>query len=80
MVRPEQLEIHPRAEAPPAPGPAARSQGHVEECRYYGHDALLRIRPDEPRMTVLLARVHGELALPAGAAVTIAAHGPVSVV
>ena len=77
MVRPEQLEIHPRAEAAaPEPG---RLEGRVEECRYYGHDALLKIRPDDPRLSVLLARVHGELALPAGAPVTIAAHGPVSV-
>ena len=60
--------------------PTAACEGRVEECRYYGHDALLRIRPDDPGMTVLLARVHGELALPAGAPVTIAAHGPVSVV
>ena len=76
MVRPEQLEIHPRAEAAaPEPG---RLEGRVEECRYYGHDALLKIRPDDPRLSVLLARVHGELALPAGAPVTIAAHGPVS--
>ncbi len=80
MVRPEQLDIHPQTEAAAGAGPGGPLQGRVEECRYYGHDALLRIRPDDPRMTLLLARVHGELALPAGAAVTIAAHGPVSVV
>ena len=78
MVRPEQLEIHP-SDGAAAAGPG-ELPGRVEECRYYGHDALLKIRPDDPRVTVLLARVHGELALPAGAQVTIAAHGPVSVV
>ncbi len=26
-------------------------EGRVEECRYYGHDALLRIRPEDPRVT-----------------------------
>ncbi len=89
MVRPEQLEVHLRAEPSAGSssgdtggggGPGGRLEGRVEECRYYGHDALLRIRPEDPRVTVLLARVHGESALPAGAPVTIAAHGPVSVV
>ena len=84
MVRPEQLEIHPREAAGHAAGDGAGDgpglAGRVEECRYYGHDALLRIRPEDPGLTVLLARVHGELALPAGSRVTIAAHGPVSVV
>ncbi len=89
MLRPEQLEVHPRGEAPAGGssadpgadgGAGGPLEGRVEECRYYGHDALLRIRPEDPRLTVLLARVHGELALPAGAQVTIAAHGPVSVV
>jgi iron(III) transport system ATP-binding protein len=77
MVRPEQLEIHPRAETA-ADGSGGGLEGRVEECRYYGHDALLKVRPDDPRLTVLLARVHGELALPAGARVTIGARGPVS--
>jgi iron(III) transport system ATP-binding protein len=52
--------------------------GHVEQCRYYGHDALLRIRLEGPETEVLLARVHGEQALPVGAPVTVAARGPVS--
>ena len=79
MVRPEQLDVHPR----PLPAVGERPEGvggRVEECRYYGHDALLKIRPDDPGLALLLARVHGELALPAGAEVTIGAHGPVTVV
>jgi iron(III) transport system ATP-binding protein len=76
MVRPEQLEVSPR-ETPLAQGVA----GAVEQCRYYGHDALLHIRLDEPgEEPVLLARVPGERALPAGTAVVLSAHGPVTVV
>jgi iron(III) transport system ATP-binding protein len=75
MVRPEQLDVHPRGQA------TARSlDGRVEQCRYYGHDALLYIRPDEPGgvAEVLVARVHGEQALPIGTPVSVAAHGPVT--
>jgi iron(III) transport system ATP-binding protein len=54
--------------------------GTVEQCRYYGHDALLHIRPDESSglSDTLLARVHGEQALPVGTRVTIAARGSVT--
>jgi iron(III) transport system ATP-binding protein len=76
MVRPEQLEVRPRGESP-----ARGMTGAVEQCRYYGHDALLHIRLDEPGAEqVLLARVQGEQALPAGTPVVLAAHGPVTVV
>ena len=75
MVRPEQLEVRPRGESV-----ADGLVGEVEQCRYYGHDALLHIRLDEPGgEQVLLARVQGEQALPAGTPVTLAAHGPVTI-
>jgi iron(III) transport system ATP-binding protein len=75
MVRPEQLEVRRRGES------ADRLVGEVEQCRYYGHDALLHIRIDEPSgEQVLLARVRGEQALPAGTPVSLAAHGPVTIV
>jgi iron(III) transport system ATP-binding protein len=77
MIRPEQLEVSPR-QAPGAGEPAAGIAGHVEQCRYYGHDALLRIRCESADLEVLVARVHGEQALPVGAPVTVAARGPVS--
>jgi iron(III) transport system ATP-binding protein len=78
MVRPEQLEVRPREDSV-ADGLA----GEVEQCRYYGHDALLHIRLDESSgcgKRVLLARVGGEQALPAGTPVILAAHGPVTIV
>jgi iron(III) transport system ATP-binding protein len=77
MVRPEQLEVRLRDEQAPAEGLA----GEVQQCRYYGHDALLHIRLDAPAAEqLLLARVQGEQALPAGTRVLLAAHGPVTAV
>jgi iron(III) transport system ATP-binding protein len=75
MVRPEQLEVRVREDG----GGAAGLHGRVRECRYYGHDALLQIDPDEPGVAdALLARVRGEQALAVGTRVTVAAHGPVA--
>jgi iron(III) transport system ATP-binding protein len=77
MVRPEQLEVHPRDEA--ADNGGIGVAGRIEQCRYYGHDALLHIRPEaDVGATMLLARVHGEQALPVGTPVTVAARGPVT--
>jgi len=76
MIRPEQLEVALQ-------GTAVRAglTGRVEQCRYYGHDALLHIRPEQPAdARLLLARVHGEQALAVGAQVTVAARGPVTLV
>jgi iron(III) transport system ATP-binding protein len=76
MVRPEQLDVRPHEPTGDAEGSLT---GRVEQCRYYGHDALLHIRPEQPGATeLLLARVHGEQALPVGARVSVAAHGPVT--
>jgi iron(III) transport system ATP-binding protein len=77
MVRPEQLEVRPQTGSV-NDGLA----GKVAQCRYYGHDALLHIRLDEldGGEQMLLARVNGEQALPAGTPVLLAAHGPVTLV
>ena len=73
LVRPEQLRVQAQS-APPAG--AGGFGGRVELCRYYGHDALLHIRPDsDGEAAVLLARVHGADALPVGTPVTVLAHG-----
>ncbi len=72
MLRPEQLDVRPAAEGGEGLG------GRVEQCRYYGHDALLQIRAEQPAGSeLLLARVHGSAALPAGTPVRVLAHGPV---
>jgi iron(III) transport system ATP-binding protein len=85
LVRPEQLDVRPGGEtsiAQVAGGAAVETgvAGTVEQCRYYGHDALLRIRPAEASGVeeVLLARVHGEQALPTGTPVTVTARGSVT--
>jgi iron(III) transport system ATP-binding protein len=93
MVRPEQLVVHPRGEPRSASiagvaqdpiGIPAGVAGEVEQCRYYGHDALLHVRLAQldggGAAQVLLARVQGEQALPAGTQVLLAAHGPVTIV
>jgi iron(III) transport system ATP-binding protein len=79
MVRPEQLEVRVRAQDAHRESRALGLGGRVERCRYYGHDALLHIRPEKQSGgEMLLARVHGEQALPVGTPVTIAARGPVT--
>jgi iron(III) transport system ATP-binding protein len=73
VVRPEQLHVSIRAEG------GEGLPGTVKQCRYYGHDALLRISPDDsPGTPQLLARVHGEQALAAGTPVLVTATGPIS--
>ncbi len=75
-MRPEQLEVRPHGESA-----ADGLMGEVEQCRYYGHDALLHIRIDgSGGEQVLLARVQGDQALPAGTPVSLAAHGPATIV
>ena len=75
IVRPEQLRVSPRAES------GEGLPGTVEQCRYYGHDALLHIRLAERSGTVaVIARVSGGQAQPAGTEVLVAASGCVSAV
>ncbi len=80
VVRPEQLRV---CASNPASSESTTEglSGTVEQCRYYGHDALLHIRTRErPDGASLVARVQGEQALAAGTAVLVTADGPVSAV
>jgi iron(III) transport system ATP-binding protein len=71
MLRPEQLEVLPLAR-----GGEDGVAGRVEECRYYGHDALLQIRTGEDENgELLVARVAGSEALAAGTPVRVRARG-----
>ncbi|MGO9489378.1 MAG: ABC transporter ATP-binding protein [Solirubrobacteraceae bacterium] len=75
LLRPEQLEVRAAGDG------GVGLEGQVEQCRYYGHDALLQIRPEgRAAGKLLLARVSGERALPTGTAVKVLAHGPVTMV
>jgi iron(III) transport system ATP-binding protein len=85
LLRPEQLEVRTLEQsAGDARAPAGSLRGRVEQCRYYGHDAVLHIRAESAdgleqaheHAELLLARVHGEQALAVGTPVTVAAHGP----
>jgi iron(III) transport system ATP-binding protein len=77
MVRPEQLAVRVCEDG--AHAGDAELHGRVEQCRYYGHDALLHIRPERPAdAEPLLARVNGEQALAVGTRVAVVARGPVT--
>ncbi len=75
IVRPEQLRVSSGGES------GDGLPGTVEQCLYYGHDALLHIRPTEqPGAEALIARVRGEQALASGTAVLVSARGRVSAI
>lgn len=77
MIRPEQLDVSV-SEGGAQTSPEGL-RGRIEQCRYYGHDAVLEIRADEPALTrALMARVHGAHALPIGTSVRVLARGPVT--
>jgi iron(III) transport system ATP-binding protein len=70
LLRPEQLQIQESDLS------GNGLEGTVERCDYYGHDAILHVRPVEPSgAEVLLARVHGDDALPAETRVLVTARG-----
>jgi iron(III) transport system ATP-binding protein len=75
LIRPEQLEL--------IAGPAARPDsgclsGRVVAREYYGHDAVIRVRPDSgPDGQEVIVRTAGGPQLPAGSPVTVRARGPV---
>ena len=90
IVRPEQLRVRRRDDESAATAWAGLP-GTVEQCRYYGHDALLHIHPDSPlgdakegtetgAGAMLIARVRGEQALAPGTTVLLSAQGRVSAV
>ena len=79
LVRPEQLRISAR------PAAAGELAGRVVDCQYYGHDAVVRIRPEAgpgapatgPDGRDLIVRTVGGPQLPAGSLVAVSASGPV---
>ena len=76
LIRPEQLEIVPG-------GPDGGEHpdclaGRVVACDYYGHDAVVRVRPDSQHCSgEVIVRTTGGPQLPAGAPVLVRARGPV---
>ena len=93
LVRPEQLEVSEQAAGAGGPqasaeraasgtngsaGASAGLAGRVIACEYYGHDAVLRVRPhDAAGLPEIIVRTAGGPQLPAGADVLLRARGPV---
>jgi iron(III) transport system ATP-binding protein len=76
LIRPEQLEIV--RGAPDARDHPDCLAGRVIACDYYGHDAVVRVRPDgQPGGDEVIVRTTGGPQLPAGAPVLVRARGPV---
>ncbi len=76
LIRPEQLEIV--ADAAGARGDPDCLAGRVTACDYYGHDAVVRVRPDGPPSGgEVIVRTTGGPQLPVGTPVLVRARGPV---
>jgi iron(III) transport system ATP-binding protein len=69
MIRPEQLVICEEAGAPVA--------ATVESYEYYGHDAVVRVRPEPGELPDLVVRVTGGVPLVTGSRVGLRVHGSV---
>jgi iron(III) transport system ATP-binding protein len=77
LVRPEQLEVRACSAGPDAaPDGMLGVPGRVIACEYYGHDAVLRVRP-EAGTPEIIVRTAGGPQLPAGADVLLRARGSV---
>jgi iron(III) transport system ATP-binding protein len=75
LIRPEHIELVPAGRDDPASGGPA---GHVIECEYYGHDAVLRVRLESGGdVRPIIVRTAGSHQLPPGSAVRLQARGPV---
>jgi iron(III) transport system ATP-binding protein len=70
MVRPEQIDVR----LDPRPGALTAV---VIDSQYHGHDALVRVKPDQASDIVLLARTPGDLSVMPGQRVWIYITGPV---
>ena len=80
LIRPEQLEMiagHRPEDGAEGVGCLA---GHVVACEYFGHDAVVRVRPDgEHGGQQIIVRTSGGPHLPPGSPVIVRARGPVLV-
>ncbi len=69
LIRPEQIELGPAEDGVP---------GRVTAYRYYGHDAVLQVQPeDDAAAQQITVRVVGGPHLPPGSPVTLRVRGPV---
>jgi iron(III) transport system ATP-binding protein len=79
LVRPEQLRIRVTGSGDPTGSPGL--PGQVVQSEYYGHDAVVRVRPaaadGEPAL--LTVRLHGDAPPPLGTPVVVTAEGATTV-
>jgi TOBE domain len=76
LIRPEQVRLR-KCNGKGRTGIAGLT-GRVVDHEYYGHDAVVRIRPDVTEDDqILVARVMGAASYPAGASVGLSVEGPV---
>jgi iron(III) transport system ATP-binding protein len=73
LIRPEQLAVEPGLQ----PGQLQDGlAGHVVACEYYGHDAVVRVRPaSQPGTQDVIIRTPGGPQLPVGESVIVRARG-----
>jgi iron(III) transport system ATP-binding protein len=69
MVRPEQLQIGEAGNAKVA--------GTIESYQYFGHDAVVRVRPESDDLAELVVRITGGTPLSTGSRVGLTVLGPV---
>ncbi len=74
MVRPEQLVIGPVD--PPGPG-SAGVNGIVQSYEYFGHDAVVRVRPELAALPLLIVRITGGEPVAPGTRVSLQVRGAV---
>jgi len=75
LIRPEQLELV--ADPERTSGQPGTLGGRVLAYEYYGHDAVLRVKPDSAAGPEVIVRTVGCPELAIGAAVTMRVRGPV---
>ncbi|MGH9108073.1 MAG: ABC transporter ATP-binding protein [Acidimicrobiales bacterium] len=73
LIRPEQIQLH-------RDGADGRLTGHVLDYEYFGHDAVVRVRPSDPAVgPVLVVRTTGRVPWALRSEVGLRAHGSVVV-
>jgi ABC-type Fe3+/spermidine/putrescine transport system ATPase subunit len=78
MIRPEQILLG-QAETFTDTGDVTAHSGVVRSYEYFGHDAVVRVQPDDGGLPELVVRITGGTPLAPGARVGLKVHGPVVV-
>ncbi len=86
MVRPEQLLLSDDDAGAGADGAVAEGAAAgraipsvVHSYEYFGHDAVVRVQPDDAALPELVVRITGGIPLAPGTRVGVSVHGPVVV-